>query len=363
MASELEIRKNGDLQIGKFKGAEVGLVITGNPSYEEWEECGKLIQRAGKAAMFWIGDWLWYGEKKYGDTYSQAIEDTGLDYDTLKAAKWVCGRIELVRRRTNLSFSHHREVASLEPKEQEHWLGEASQKGWSQKELRSAIRRSEDVDASDFPWFLYNIWNLKEGDGKDFFGAFPEVFMSNLLYYHTKEGDLVYDPFSGSGTTIDICKRMKRKWYCSDIKPTRGDIKKWDITMGLPDDLPVPDLVFLDPPYRAQAENKYTNETNEFGNMGYTKFMENIRNLVAEIKKRKFPQIALVVAPCYKNGKHGWEDYAFLFHELLFDKYAIDGRCNLPYSTQEYHASQVIKAKELKVYMSLIRDLVIWKLK
>jgi len=56
--------------------------------------------------------------------YAQAIEETGLDYDTLKAEKWVSSNFEMVRRRTNLTWSHHREVASLEPKQADRLLAQ-----------------------------------------------------------------------------------------------------------------------------------------------------------------------------------------------------------------------------------------------
>jgi hypothetical protein len=40
--------------------------------------------------------------------------------------KWVASRFEFVRRRTNLSFAHHKEVASLKPEYQDMLLDEAA---------------------------------------------------------------------------------------------------------------------------------------------------------------------------------------------------------------------------------------------
>ncbi len=41
-----------------------------------------------------------------------------------------------------------------------------------------------------FKPFLYNIWNHKEQDeDTSHFGAFPAIFMENLLHYHTKPFD------------------------------------------------------------------------------------------------------------------------------------------------------------------------------
>ncbi len=42
----------------------------------------------------------------------------------------------------------------------------------------------------DFTPFLYNVWKTPKRDNeRDIFGAFPEVFMENLLYYHTEPLD------------------------------------------------------------------------------------------------------------------------------------------------------------------------------
>jgi len=107
---------------------------------------------------------------------------------------------------------------------------------------------------------LYNIWNMPKADKETkHFGYFPEEFMANILYYHTEPLDIVYDPFAGSGTTVDICKKWLRRYYCSDRIVTPGrelDIRQWDIVEGVPADIPKnkPVFVFLDPPYWIQAE-------------------------------------------------------------------------------------------------------------
>ena len=81
--------------------------------------------------------------------------------------------------------------------------------------------------------FLYNIWNTpKQDNAISHFGAFPEVFMENLLYYHTEPLDIIFDPFAGGGTTVDVCKKMFRRYFCTDRKviPGReGDIREHDI--------------------------------------------------------------------------------------------------------------------------------------
>ena len=54
-------------------------------------------------------------ERKYGETYTQAIEATGLNYQSVADAKWVAEKYEVSERTENLSWTHHRHAASLPP--------------------------------------------------------------------------------------------------------------------------------------------------------------------------------------------------------------------------------------------------------
>jgi len=94
-----------------------------------------------RSIQWWIGDWVAYGERSYGETYTQAIEVTGQAYQTLNDVVWVARKFEFSRRRENLSWSHHREVAALEPPEQEGWLDLAERNEWSRNDLRRHVQQ------------------------------------------------------------------------------------------------------------------------------------------------------------------------------------------------------------------------------
>ncbi len=233
----------------------------------------------------------------------------------------------------------------------------------------------EEIQASDLDFlieykefiendlFLYNIWNTNKGDNNGHFGHFPKLFMKNLLYYHSEPFDLIYDPFAGSGTTIDACREMFRQCIVSDLNPdkSRPEIFKHDITEGLPN-IPKPDMVFLDPPYWKQAEGKYSDNENDLGNMSLDQFYKVMDNLFTEIYNRKINKIALVIQPTQYANNLVFEDHIFRFNELLNNKYEIEMRYILPYGTQQYNAQMVEKAKDEKVCLTLNRDLVVWRL-
>lgn len=216
-------------------------------------------------------------------------------------------------------------------------------------------------DYQNFKPFLYNIWNLKNSEN-DYFGHFPQIFMDNLLYYHTEPFDLVYDPFAGSGTTIDACRRMFRKCIASDRKPEahRTEIMEWDIKNGLPD-IPKPDLVFLDPPYWVLAKREYSDDGGDLGNMTKDEFFDAMRRFVEVINKREVERIAYLIRPIWETKESGWEwvDPMFDFYETLSSNYKIETRYVLPYSTQQYSALWVERAKKENKCLILNRELTV----
>jgi len=46
---------------------------------------------------------------------------------------------------------------------------------------------------------------------------FPEKLARDHIYSWSNEGDLVYDPFMGSGTTAKMAHILKRRWIGSEI--------------------------------------------------------------------------------------------------------------------------------------------------
>ena len=55
---------------------------------------------------------------------------------------------------------------------------------------------------------LYDVWNYQSANNQvKYPGNIPQDIIEQLLYYYTKPFDVVFDPFSGGGITIDACKK------------------------------------------------------------------------------------------------------------------------------------------------------------
>jgi hypothetical protein len=127
----------------KVRGAvpsRTGMRFDPRLPFLEWHRLGKQLSMHANASVWWLGDWLAFGQAKYGRRYKQAIAITGLDYQTLRNYAVVARRFEMSRRRDKLSFQHHAEVCPLLDDEQDEWLARAEAQGWTRNELRRQLR-------------------------------------------------------------------------------------------------------------------------------------------------------------------------------------------------------------------------------
>ena len=117
----------------------VDLELSADMSFDEWASVGNRIARIHNGAAWALGDWLLFGERRFGERYRSALDATNLGYQTLRNYAWVARCFAPSRRRERLSFQHHAEVASLPAVEQDLWLHRAEAQGWSRNELRRRV--------------------------------------------------------------------------------------------------------------------------------------------------------------------------------------------------------------------------------
>jgi hypothetical protein len=120
-------------------------------AYTDWVRHGNRLGVAGRSSGWWIGDWVRYGAARYGRRYVVAVRVTGYDDQTLMNMVYVASRFDISRRRENLSWSHHAELAAMEPGDQERWLDQAAAERLSVRALRRellAVREACDLEAA-----------------------------------------------------------------------------------------------------------------------------------------------------------------------------------------------------------------------
>ena len=121
----------------------------GRMRLSDWVEHGRRLGVIGRGVGWWIGDWLRYGNMKWGERYARAARITGYDVQTLMNMVYVASAYEPSQRRPDLSFSHHAELAALAPEARERWLDQAESDRLSVRCLREELRRERRLTAGD----------------------------------------------------------------------------------------------------------------------------------------------------------------------------------------------------------------------
>jgi len=105
-----------------------------------WREAGRRIARAGHTMHWWIGDWLRFGNRRFGERYALASRLTGYDVQTLMNHAYVSAHVAVAQRRAEVSWSHYVELAKCDPADQSAWLARIVAERLSVKDLRVLLR-------------------------------------------------------------------------------------------------------------------------------------------------------------------------------------------------------------------------------
>lgn len=130
--------------IGTIQFGATGLHIPDGTPFDEWQALGLQLQQMERSVMWWIGDWLRFGERRYGETYAQAVEATGYSKSHLQDAMYVAKAFEPSARAENLSWTHHREAASLPLVERAEVLARAAADGLSTREVKALAKQEKN---------------------------------------------------------------------------------------------------------------------------------------------------------------------------------------------------------------------------
>jgi hypothetical protein len=120
-------------------------------SLAEWSEHGRRLGMISRAVGWWIGDWLRYGNERWGERYARAVRLTGYDAQTLMNMAYVASRYPISERREQLSWTHHVEVAACELSERAALLDHAEAERLSARCLREELRRMRRAAKSAVP--------------------------------------------------------------------------------------------------------------------------------------------------------------------------------------------------------------------
>jgi hypothetical protein len=107
---------------------------------EEWVSAGRRFGAISRCSQWWIGDWVRFGAKRWGEKYVQAARITGYDVASLRNMAWVSSQFDLSLRSDKLTWSHHALLAPLCLEEKQRWIERAGEARLSVADLRVELR-------------------------------------------------------------------------------------------------------------------------------------------------------------------------------------------------------------------------------
>lgn len=153
-----------------FKATVNGLIVNGEPSFEQFEEAGKRLRVYERCSQFALGDYLNQVEDRFAEEASQIIDASEWSEKTCSSYRWLSKSVTIERRRMDrLGVAHHLEVAALSPALQSKWLTKAADDEnalpWTVARMRQEMKAGGQVKPTAW-WVLVRCDN--EGDQKKF---------------------------------------------------------------------------------------------------------------------------------------------------------------------------------------------------
>lgn len=89
-----------------------------------------------------------------------------------------------------------------------------SEEDTTKKEAEQRNNSFNGLTASEWASLSKNVWNdvssIRARKHLEHGATFPEKLVNRLIQMYTKSGDLVLDPFLGTGTTLEACRNTNR---------------------------------------------------------------------------------------------------------------------------------------------------------
>ena len=182
--------------VGLNNSQNIGKVL--NDDRYDWSEAYSLF--TGDVAYVWHSS-------SYTHKFAEHIENSG--FDLINLIVWSKNRFALSRG----DYHHQHEPLWYAVKK-------GKQHNWQGKRDQSTVWEIDSYSGG-----------ATDGEERTGHGTQkPLECMLTPILNNSKEGESVYDPFGGSGTTLIACEKSKRNCYMMELSPAYVDviIKRWE---------------------------------------------------------------------------------------------------------------------------------------
>jgi DNA modification methylase len=135
---------------------------------------------------------------------------------------------------------------------------------------------------------------------------YPEALVEHFVREFTREGDTVFDPFAGYGTTLVVAERMGRIPYGVEMLPdrvayARGRLRQpknliqGDTRALATLELPPIDFCMTSPPYMGKEDREDPLAAYRTRNRGYRAYLNEMRGVFGQLRKHMRPAGTVVL--------------------------------------------------------------------
>ena len=245
------------------------------------------------------------------------------------------------------------------------------------KEIEQRKKSFNGLTAKEWASLSKNVWDdvssFRRKKHLEHGATFPEKMINRLIKMYSKEGDLILDPFLGTGTTLEACRNTQRQgigielnerfilharqiekqlmlYNSVSLKVIHDDCRNL-LNHVNPDSV---QLMVTSPPYanfiqksvedrekthktslirldNNSTVNLYSNKEEDFGNLNYKKFLEDIKELMKKllivtkkggynvwvIKDYRDTKAGIPYIPFHSDLAKLGEQMGFKYHDLI----------------------------------------------
>ena len=171
---------------------------------------------------------LWAKESGFNLHDTMIWQKTAIPYDPKCERYWQAFEYMFVWSKGKPRCNYIKVPCKLAGKKKTKDYGQRRPDGTLRTDRRSSKRIIQETKVKDNVWF---ISNTKQSGYHP--ASYPEQLANDHIISWSNEGDLVYDPFMGSGTTAKMAILNKRNWIGSEISEEYCKIIKRRITNTL----------------------------------------------------------------------------------------------------------------------------------
>lgn len=178
----------------------------------------ELILSLKKQGWFWTEEFIWHKKNSYPGKWPNRFRDS-----------WE----RLLQFNKSKKFNMYQDAVKVPVGE---WAKKRLNNLSDTDRLRDNARNGSGFGKNVSNWrgretvYPTNVLQLAtECNNKNHSAAFPSTLPEWFIKLFTKEYDIVLDPFAGSGTTLDVARKMQRNSIGIDIIPEYVDMIKDNI--------------------------------------------------------------------------------------------------------------------------------------